>query len=128
MMRSESPKAPQEFLVDLGIDEESINQLLVSTGAEISTVMWPAAKLLAADILLINIVAADLAADANFDGALELLSSVKNPDVVAANPRLAGILMDLCNEEVPAVGLPIYRERIERARARILASLEGAPA
>lgn len=124
-MSEPNMKSSVEALADLGVDEESINHLIASTGAEVPTVLWPTAKLIAADVLLLNIFAAEMAPGADFQSAIEILGSVNNPDIVAALPELAAILMDLCDEEAPAVGLNVYRARIALARTRLMEPVES---
>jgi hypothetical protein len=108
--------SPQEALEQLGMDEDSINKLIMSSGVEVPTVLWPTAKLLAADILLGSVLAADLDEGASFSGVLSLLTVARERQVAHMLPALSSALLDLCEDESPAVAPQIYEDRIRTLR------------
>lgn len=117
--------SPQEVLFNLGINEESLDQLIASAGVEVPEDQVPVARVITADILLASIFAADLPVGVDFDAVLGLLTITTDSAFSEALPELATKVLALANDEQPASGAEIYVQRMRLARDRIFGFLKA---
>lgn len=104
----------------LVLDEASINELIVSTGVEVSAVLWPTAKLVATEILLAETMASDLPVDVDFEAVLDTLTVARNKAMLKLMPDLIRALMELCGQAEHVTSADVYRARVERIRELFL--------
>lgn len=111
--------SPQEILFNLGIDEAALDDLITSSGAQVDHEHIDAARVIAADILLASIFAADLPEAVDFDAVLGLLTITNDTAFAELMPDLATKVLALAAEDRSAAGADLYEQRMRMARDRI---------
>lgn len=100
-------------LSDLVIDEEVVMSVVLDAKVRVPTMDMPIAKLLATDILLAAVLAMDLPDDADYAGAMRVLSSHKDARIRLALPELMSAIVDGVIKETKDGASPAALKRLE---------------
>ena len=111
--------SPREVLFNLGIDEKALDELIIFAGVDVDVEQLPATRIIAADILLSSIFAADLPEAVDFDAVLGLLTVTNDTAFADQHPELVTKLLALACEDRPASGAELFERRMRLARDRI---------
>lgn len=100
-------------LSDLVIDQDAIMAVVLETKVRVPTMDMPIAKLLATDILLAAVFAVDLPDNADYAGAMSVLSSHKDARIRLALPALMIAIVDNVIKETKDEASPVSLKRLE---------------